>query len=154
MTVNCKIEDLESGWSRFCISNIQTTCEFEFSYLSNPIEELIFILYELSIQKSKSEYRLVFPEEPGQNILYINCDNFSDLSIKITSSPEWEIISNAYNRQNEERLIYYDENETMQNFTKKVFRAIKNYLKLTTSINKSDYEKILNRIELFQTNGK
>lgn len=148
MIIECKIVDLESGWSKFCISNEQSTCEIEFSYLENPIEELIYIIYELSIYGIEKEYRVVFPEEPGQYTLYLNCVNVDNLIIKVTSSPEWGKISTAYYRDNEENLIYLDKSETRQNFTKIVFIALKEYINKSSAFHKNEYIKILNRIEL------
>lgn len=135
MTVECNIEDLDFGWSKFIISNNQIRCEFEYSYLANPIEDLIYALYELNQCNSRKEFRIVFPEEPGQNVLHVINRSETDITIKITSSSIWEKVANAYNFENNEKLVYLDENETKKNFTKIILRAIGIYSNVSSEIN-------------------
>jgi hypothetical protein len=134
MTIFCDIEDLGNGWSKFSISNLVTRCEFEFSYLATPIEDLVFAVCELTSSQVGASFNVVFPEEPGQSALSFKEIEEGTMSIKIATSSEWEEISRAYNRRFEEAEIVYSDLDDKMNFIKVMYNTLVSYFQNTNEI--------------------
>ena len=115
-----------TGWARFSIVNENNIgIGFEFSYLANPLADLLSSLNKLHKNESSSE-RVNFPQEPGEIFLFIKNNNanltleiyyHNDLTYEIDDE---KILSDFEN-------IYFDK-DTLSNFSIKVPSFLKRYI--------------------------
>jgi hypothetical protein len=122
MTTLFDYELIGTGWAKVTVGNNEKVAEFEVSYLSDPLSDLIESLIKLLNKKSTAE-EIIFPEEPGEHSLILALGAENKLQIDIFWNDEWEQISTLYNTNSNKERIYSD-SDTLINFSKAVQSCI------------------------------
>ncbi|MBI1781797.1 MAG: hypothetical protein HYR66_10565 [Sphingobacteriales bacterium] len=109
MTTNFNYYLTGTGWAEVFFTNDKQNIRFDFSYLSDPLSDLIEGLCRLINNQSDIE-KIIFAEEPGEHSLIISKQDKDTVKIEIFWSDEWEEISKAYQTTSRKELIYSDIN--------------------------------------------
>jgi hypothetical protein len=118
------------GWAEAFFSNKVLNLRFEFSYLSDPLSELIEALIRLICDESEKE-TIPFLDEPGQHILTIKKHGNEFINIKVF----WTNVWNNFEQETEtvgEQTIVYSDSDTIKNFTSVVCNGIDGLLQRHT----------------------
>ena len=126
MTNYFNYELVGTGWAKFSINNENNSgVEFVFSYLADPLSDLLESLNKLIKNKSSFE-RINFPQEPGELFLFLKNKN-DTIALEIyyaddlTSEFDNEKILNSFKK-------IYSDNDNLTNFSRLVYEEIKKLL--------------------------
>lgn len=96
---------IDYGWAEAFFTSNQQSIRFEFSYLSDPLAELIRSLLKL-LNKSEGELIIDFYNEPGLYRLTLTMINDTDVRMEIRMSPDTEGVEDPPENWNETKLIF------------------------------------------------
>ncbi|MEO6721899.1 MAG: hypothetical protein ABIN67_16140 [Ferruginibacter sp.] len=113
------------GWAEIFFSSDKQNVRFDFSYLSDPITEIISALLRLLNKQSETE-TINFYDEPGRHFLIISKSVTNDINIKIYWSDYWVESSSSTSQ-----LIYSDD-DVLSNFSKVICDGIDSLLERHT----------------------
>ena len=128
------------GWAEVFFSGELQETRFEFSYLSDPLTELIDSVLEL-IEHHKDESKVDFFDEPGHYQLRMKIVAIGQVQIEVSVSPENEGVGNTLNEMEFSNLIFKD-SDTLIHFCSTIYSGI---VDLRNRHSESDYfEKWIN----------
>jgi hypothetical protein len=119
-----------SGWAEIFLTSDKQNIRFEFSYLSDPLGDLLAGLCKLINNQTETE-RVVFAEEPGEHSLTISKIDKENIKLEIFWNDEWEDLSKADKKQTPKELIYSDA-DTLKNLALVILAGIDNLLERHT----------------------
>src|SRR4026209_1055809 len=96
MITHCNYWLTGRGWAEAFFSNDRQNIRFELSYLSDPLMDLFEALVKLIKGQSDRE-KVVFLDEPGQQILIISKQKGDMISVEIFWSDTYDEIGHQYN---------------------------------------------------------
>ena len=114
------------GWAEAFFSSDRENIRFELSYLSDPLMDLFEALVKLIKGQSDRE-KVVFLDEPGQQILIISKQKGDMISVEIFWSDTYDEIGHQYNVPNKIEILYTD-TDTLKNFASVVSTGIDSLL--------------------------
>lgn len=146
MTLNFNIENDGLGWGVTVITSIDKTYSFEFSYLNDPVFDLLLAL--ISILKGESIYQeVVFIGEPGENSFVLKHVRDNILQIEVYSAGEWRNLVGVHTKFQKEMV--YNDIDTLINFCKLAYIAIDKIInKNSIGFNKlKEFHRLLNNLD-------
>lgn len=110
------------GWAEAFFSNETQNVRFEFSYLSDPLEDLFAALKQM-IESGSQKQKISFLDEPGKHLLILSRTNKDDLNVQIFWSDFKEEGDDELIPLSEMKLIYSD-TDSIVNFASVIIAGV------------------------------